>query len=1450
MLTNVDSSVFLNSNSIELQPIVSAEWNHNLFNTPYMTVAGTGTLITPTISSGSSSSINHIGVDSTIPGFDVYAFYLTIGQNTASQNISYTASSLSCAAYKIVTYVKTTNPTPILVNCYAKGSSTQYGSQTEEVNSYGWTKIETYVGGQNSSDIISSLIYTINANSLDSDMTPTAVYYTIPEIYQTTFFDYQYHSMWPTESAFTYFRPGESYVPSGNTNITIPSQFRKVNSTLINNGPTTYTPVSSIIQNPNFTITAPPVALLKNALPSEMSTYKYFVSDNTTRQIAAMYSQNINTNKIVIKFNTLITVPTFNLYIDGSIITVDGSTSITPTTNDDGVCTGVVTLYWTGTAWTKTRWSTMPHFDSTGVLTTYTSFKKISITQIYQTINSSFSSYSNSSFTADSTRMQLIELSPRLEIDLTDFVKDVNINKSLDSKNNFVPISSINADDATINLSAIPISLNNGFVPIFSSQSNLSTNVLSNMLRKNIKLYINWKLKSYVDPTGFHLTSTIIPAGIFYSDSWDETDIKDVKIVAFDITRYLQTTAVSDYVGSLKPVFDVITNMLDLSGFTDYDVDSLYQVCTDKATPLDLAYFYTNGRDTTIVDTLAEIFLAYQIGAYIDEYGIMKFKSLSQILNNQSSTMIISESSIHQGGYTVVNKAKPGKISLRYQSPKIKQSAALQNASDPAIKNSPSFIYTTSNDIMWSQETTDSVGFNYLYSNMAETDSSFSINQNDFLDLFHTFTLNSNGYAVIENELVSFVYKEYTLSNSTNSVTVSVKNDLELSSEINKFTKKYATGLVTNWATVTSAVGNGTSITFTASNNFVAGQKVSVSGTNPSTYTGIGKITSANANSFTVKGTTTAAYVSGGEAVVSADYDVVVTPTGRITNVQRGQFGTVPSSHTLITSLGSKGLLEASINSSNVMSAGGSKTTIKNNKDFYSKLPSVKKILVTAPPATKCLVYPSTTDLGYKTYSVKFDFDTGISQQMGTAGLFFNNNGSTTEGSYFVELLFYNQINNNGAGPFYTVYNPPKYQWLVSVSKMTGGTLSQIAWADVTGTINSIQKNFEKVFVKGTNTYSAVSDNVYHLRATHWTSDGTAATNSLGEDSGELLKVFLNNIQITGWNVPGGSTNSYFGSSTWTSLSKNAVTSVKKNIKLSSSAINTTGTYFGYCTSTYPFGLIGYHTVSGSTSSSTMISSVREIYACEKPLIERSVNYWYQDREFLNGLVQKQNIFGKYKNFIIQTNPEIVGLNVYDVQYTNPAAVTVDSYWGGYLMQYYPGPEVSDQGFKQAQIIDEYGLAFSTPLNTGFRAKMAVTNNSNQMVYLSRKPDSNIQVDSRFTLWTHEIIGPSDPQILEKITDRSNITEVAQVDSIWIQSPEAASKLLSVIQKGFEGFSKDTTIQIFGNPLIQVGDVITVNYSLSKINQQKYAVHSVTHAFNQGLKTTLVLNQVDKGITY
>ncbi|CAB5218154.1 hypothetical protein UFOVP204_36 [uncultured Caudovirales phage] len=1392
------ANVFLNSSTLELQPVVSAEWNQNLFNTPFTTVAGDGFEESVTLSYGSPVSVTG---DIAKPNFTTKSF--TLSNNNGYISYSITTSSKTDSlkkAYKIITYVKTNNNTPIMINASAKGSDTQFGSSSSEATTYGWTKIETFLGSDNTA--IDSFTYTISANTYTTDENATPiVYYTEPKVYETSLFDYRYNSLWPTNAPFSYFRPGESYVQTGNYNLKYPENFRK--ATKQNNA---VFPISPIIQNPHYSLVSAPTPFYKNSLPNDMAQYKYFLSEvgnNFISKISGVYDSNISSNKIVLKFNTIISTPTINIYLDGAKISVDGSNDLQPDNS------GLLVIYWDGSKWTKKKWgdssaspiTSMPKFNVDGTLSKYTLFKKITIVQTNNTPNTEYVDYvyRSTHFGDDAVRMQLIELSPRLEVDLSDYVIDVAINKSLDSKNNYIPVSSINSDDASITLSSIPILQDGLIIPLFSSQSNLSINVLTNMLRKNIKFYVSFNIKSYFSGIGAQtVLNKYVPGGVFYSDTWDETDVKTVKIQCYDITRYLQTTPAPDYAANLKTVFDVITDVLDLAGFTDYDYDTLYSVCSDKNAPLDISYYYNNSKDVTIIDALAQIFLANQIGAYIDEYGIMKFLSLSQILSNKNSIITIDDANIVEGGYQISNKAKPGKISLKYQSPKIKQSLSLQNATKPNFNQSPSFIYTTSNDVVWSQQSADSVGFNYLNSTMNEKDNYFMLNNNDVLDIFHTFSLNNNGYAVIENEVVSFVYKEYKIQDEVNPpVYVTVKNDLELQSEINRYIKKSQTQL---------KVSDGT--------------------------------------------------------VNNTNENITITPTGKISNVQRGMFGTMPTTHKIISSLSDKSLIQKNANSSFVLSDGNS-TAIVNNKLDAPDNPSVEKIQVTSSPNQKVLIFPgSEVDKGYQTYSVKFDL---YDQPASSSGLFFNATDSSLDGSFFVELVKYNNINPKTS----SLYSPPVYTYLMIVYQVNGSTSTVIAWSDVSSTVKSIIDNFEKVLVKTPPTtgssqpysYITATDQTFNLRATHWYSDG-----SDGENAGQVIEVFLNNTELTGWNVRSNVSNATTLYTGWRAIPKNLKTGLRKKINITNDTfeLDTTGKKFGYFASASPSNIqyttMAYNgsqlepTIVNQTNypatSTEVVGNLREIYACEKPLKERNVNYWFQDREFLNGMIQNQNLFYLYKSYMMQTNPEVRGINIYDVQYTTPAAVSVDVLPISYLWYYFPGTQPVDQQFYQKQLVDEYSLSYSTPINTGFRAKLAIVNNSSHMVYINHQADQVNQFTVTLNLWTHDIIAPSDPEIVEKVIDPSNPIEVVQVDSPWIQSKQVAYRLLDLIEKGTDGFSKDTSIQIFGNPLIQVGDIITLTYSLAGLKQQKYLVHSVSQIFNQGLKTTLVLNQLDKGVTY
>jgi hypothetical protein len=1479
MLTGVSPTIFTDSQSIYMTPVVSAEWNHNLFTPPYMTVAGNGTKITPTLTSGTIANVTSGAKPNFINTTKSFQTVNGVG------SVTYTSPSVSGKAYKIVTYAKTNSVDTILITASAKGvgdnttdAANQYGTTHEDIDSLGWTKIITYIGVSDISKSISSFTYSISSNPLNTTTEDSIVYFTEPEIYQTTYFDYRNSSLYPTESVFEYFRPGESYVTSGDLRCTLPASYRKITSSVIPGYTTnTYFPISPIIQNPEFFLASPPVPVFKTSLPSNINQYKYFVSEDTvtndpavfnSTSITGIYESAVRANKIVIKFNTLMTTPTINIAINGTTITVDGNQVITLPKNTDEKTTGVLTLYWNGSSWTKDKWGTsltnptLPQFNDSGALSVSTTVSKITVTQTTKTNQTEFNSYTSTSVKKDLSRMQVIEISPRLEIDLTNLVESVTIDKSLDSNNSVLPISSLNTNDASINFTGIPGISGNDVVPIFSMQSTQGTTILANILRKNVKIYLGHILSNYTYLNQFPTPSTsYIPGGVFYSDDWQENDMQTVSVQAYDVSRFLQTFQVSDYVANLKTVFEVITNILDLSGFTDYDYDSLFRICNNKNYPMDFSYYYCNSQDTTILDALNNIFMAYQIGAYIDEYGIMKFLSLQDILSNQTSNISISDSSILQGGYSSSVSAKPGKVSLRYQTPKIKQSPSLHNFQSTDVKNSPSYALTTSNDVVWSQQTTDSVGFNYLNADMSEFANEYQLNVNDLLDIFHTFNVSHNGYVFIENEIVSFENKEFKIYNSEdedneeNKKPVRVKNNLELNAEITKFIKEYDSKLRVSFATITNAVGNGTKVTYTANNTFKVGDKVMVTAMNPQKYSLAGVITDATSTTFKIESSVTGTYVSGGQATIFADYDIRVRATGNIVGVQRGLFGTGAKAHTRITDLASKSLSQGSITSAFVASTTTGRAAVINSNDpnatpiGNSSLPDVKKIRVTGSGTTKTIIYPTTErDNGYQTYSVKFDMP---DNNLCSAGLFFNMTSTTNStGAYFIELTRTSETNPQTN----SFYSPARYKYLLTIYDYEG---TMYAWSDVTGECNSIVNNFSKIVKKNTSTspttYTTISDNAFNLKVVRNYTDGTDGENATTQSPKQMISVFINNVEISGWSLPGTpydeTTNP--DESGWDSAKINSLTGMRQRPVVPNNMA--TGRVFGFFASIAPLEIDIYPAIayaeniltSGYGSPVTIYpASLREIHATKKALNERSVSYFYQDRQFLNGMIQNQPLYSISPTYIMQTTPEVSGINFYDVQYMTPAAVSVDILPIMYKMDYYPSENPEDRKEKQVKFVYDDSLSYSTPINTGFRCVFAIANNSPHVVFLSKDSTGSERVTANLNLWTHEIIAPSDPSIIEAVIDPGNPSEVVQIDSEWIQSLDSAKKLMRLIEKSIDGFSRTVNINIFGNPLIQIGDVVDLSYSLKGISGQKYVVHSASNIFDSGLQTSLTLKKI------
>jgi hypothetical protein len=84
-----------------------------------------------------------------------------------------------------------------------------------------------------------------------------------------------------------------------------------------------------------------------------------------------------------------------------------------------------------------------------------------------------------------------------------------------------------------------------------------------------------------------------------------------------------------------------------------------------------------------------------------------------------------------------------------------------------------------------------------------------------------------------------------------------------------------------------------------------------------------------------------------------------------------------------------------------------------------------------------------------------------------------------------------------------------------------------------------------------------------------------------------------------------------------------------------------------------------------------------------------------------------------------------------------------------------------------------------------------------------------------------------------------------EIENDWIQSEAMATEIGEWIIKWWAGGCEEITVEAFGNPLIQIGDLVSVNYPAKSMDTltHKYFVVGVENVFDKGLSTNLTLRR-------
>lgn len=134
-----------------------------------------------------------------------------------------------------------------------------------------------------------------------------------------------------------------------------------------------------------------------------------------------------------------------------------------------------------------------------------------------------------------------------------------------------------------------------------------------------------------------------------------------------------------------------------------------------------------------------------------------------------------------------------------------------------------------------------------------------------------------------------------------------------------------------------------------------------------------------------------------------------------------------------------------------------------------------------------------------------------------------------------------------------------------------------------------------------------------------------------------------------------------------------------------------------------------------------------------------------------------------------------------------------------------------------------------------FKSDVMVLNNSSVTVPLSDRGVNQFSIIGTTIGFSGDIEYQTSPAAAY------SATEPVIFQTSWLQNEGDVSSLANWIKGRIVNKAKIVTLEVFGNPLISVGDIITVNYPYQGFtSSQKIIVVKVSQSFQEGLQTQIV----------
>ena len=478
--------------------------------------------------------------------------------------------------------------------------------------------------------------------------------------------------------------------------------------------------------------------------------YKYWVSPiGAGGTIAITYPKTIITNKIVVKFEVShATPPTWTVYgtpVGGSETQLATGVDTAIPSFSSPTNAGVLTLYYTGSAWTTNA--------SLHNVSAY-----VSLTSIKLTFGGVASKY-----------IGIIEFSPRWVKDISDYIVSLDINKESSSDStDIIPVGQITANSLTMQLN----NYNSTAMQIltYDRADTFAFDPTKTYLYKQVELRPFFKI--------YHANGALgtspnkyddVYQGTFYIDSFRISQYNDVNLVALDGAKILQETLCPPVLCENYSVTAIIRRLLDNIGFTNYKFNL---TATDKSV---ISPNYWWADDTkTVWEAIQEVCRDTQMTALFDENNILQFYSREYMYSVRTADWAFTS--------TLDGTTLPNVISLE------KQELPSANQVKVLWQSAVTSNYEQNADVLWKSDTTF-LGAAALTADM-DTTSVVDGTPTAYMSLQPLVTTeyenvqslySFSGYLAIEEEIVEYDGIEYEyidLSNAKQTQLITSSSDV------------------------------------------------------------------------------------------------------------------------------------------------------------------------------------------------------------------------------------------------------------------------------------------------------------------------------------------------------------------------------------------------------------------------------------------------------------------------------------------------------------------------------------------------------------------------------------------------------------------------------------------------------------------------------------------------